>query len=176
MHHWHSSIFSPSSPWLPRVWGVELGWRWMSRLSVPSGGVSTNVEVDCVELLNRGGEGAGPDCFSSVSFEVICAKCKELFVSSYSFRSLSIKYIVTYNKQWSTRSFWTILCSKNRKNTAMDINIVLLSVLYIMPLLEIHFAFLLDLKKMVPINEKIACNHRNTLHQHVYSLHTYRIL
>jgi hypothetical protein len=70
-----------------------------SHLPVPSGSVPGDVEVDCVELLNRGGEGAGPDCFPCFSSEVLCAKCKGLFVISFSLESLSVKCTSTDDNQ-----------------------------------------------------------------------------
>jgi hypothetical protein len=62
-----------------------------SRLFVPSGLIPGDVEVDCAELRNRGGEGAGLDCFLQFSCEVHSAKCKGLVVLFQIVESISVR-------------------------------------------------------------------------------------
>jgi len=62
-----------------------------SRLPVPSGIVPGDGEVGCAGLKNRGGAGAGPDCFSKFSSEVLGANCKGWVVTLYFLEALSVK-------------------------------------------------------------------------------------
>jgi hypothetical protein len=58
-----------------------------SRFLVPSGVVPGDMEVGGAGLQTRcGGEGAGLDCFFSISFEVLSAKCQGVFVILCFFR------------------------------------------------------------------------------------------
>jgi hypothetical protein len=50
-----------------------------------SGFFPDDVDVECIELLNRDEEGAGLDCFSRFSFVVLCVKCKGIVAFSFSF-------------------------------------------------------------------------------------------
>jgi hypothetical protein len=70
-----------------------------SRLPVPSGFVPGDIEVDCVEPLHRGGEGAGPDCFFGSSSEVLCANCGGCVVISLFLESLSVNCTATNDNE-----------------------------------------------------------------------------
>ena len=56
----------------------------------PSGFVPGDEEGDCAAASRCGGEGAGPDCVSSVYFELLCAICRDLFVISTFLESLIV--------------------------------------------------------------------------------------
>jgi hypothetical protein len=53
-----------------------------SRCSVPSGSIPGDGVLGRVAMRGHGGEGAGPDCFSSFTYRVVCAKCRDLTVIS----------------------------------------------------------------------------------------------
>jgi len=59
----------------------------------PSGSVPGDGEGDCAAASSCGGEGAGLDCVSCFHLEVLCVKCRDLFVISKFLESLFVRCI-----------------------------------------------------------------------------------